>query len=102
MTDHKTPLKFPNQVEQKNFNPVAPPQYKRDKNVINILLILESVESASQPTLRKSMLCTIEAHSQIEYIRGCAVQLMHIVSKIEGCAVQLKHIINTTEKVQCN
>ena len=25
MTDHKTPLKFPDQVEQKNFNPVAPP-----------------------------------------------------------------------------
>ena len=49
MTDHKTPLKFPNQVEQKNFNPVAPPppQYKRDKNVIDILLILRSVESAS-------------------------------------------------------
>ena len=40
MTDHKTPLKFPNQVEQKHFNPVAPPQYRRGKNVIDILLIL--------------------------------------------------------------
>ena len=49
MTDHKTPLKFPKQVEEKNFNPVAPPQKKnkRDKNVIDILLILRSVESAS-------------------------------------------------------
>ena len=52
MTDHKTPLKFPNQVEQKKFNPVAPPpppppQYKRDKSFIDILLILESVESAN-------------------------------------------------------
>ena len=52
MTDHKTPLKFPNQVEQKSFNPVLPPppppppQYKQDKNVIDILLILGSVESA--------------------------------------------------------
>ena len=51
MTDHKTPLKFPNQVEQKNFNPVAPPppppQYKWDKNVIDILPILGSEESAN-------------------------------------------------------
>ena len=48
MTDHKTPLKFPNQVEQKTFNPVAPPpKYKWDKNVIDILLILGSVESAN-------------------------------------------------------
>ena len=50
MTNHKTPLRFPNQVEQKNFNPVAPPpppQYKWDKSVIDILLILESVESAN-------------------------------------------------------
>ena len=50
MTDHKTPLKFPNQVEQKNFNPVAPPpppQYKRDKNIMDSLLILGSVESAN-------------------------------------------------------
>ena len=48
MTDHKTPLKFPNQVEQKKFNPVAPPpQYKWGKSFIDILLILESVESAN-------------------------------------------------------
>ena len=52
MTDHKTSLKFPNQVERKKFNPVAPPpppppQYKRDKNVIDIRLILGSVESAN-------------------------------------------------------
>ena len=47
MTDHKTPLKIPNQVEQKTFNPPPPPQYKRDKNVIDILLILRSVESVS-------------------------------------------------------
>ena len=46
MTDHKTPLKFPNQVEQKNFNPV-PPQYKRVTNGIDVLLILGSVESAN-------------------------------------------------------
>ena len=86
MTDHKTPLKFHNQVEKK-FNPVAPPpQYKWDKNVIDILLILGSVES-SNPQKEYEMLYTIEAHSQTEYIRACAVQLMHIVSKIEGCAV---------------
>ena len=48
MTDHKTPLKFPNQVEQKNFNLVAPPpKYKRDKIVMDILLILGSVVSAN-------------------------------------------------------
>ena len=51
MTDHKTPLKFPNQVEQKNLilqpPPPPPPQYKRDKNVIDILLILGSVESVN-------------------------------------------------------
>ena len=38
----------------------------------------------SQPTLRKSMFCTIEAYSQTEYIRACAAQLMHIISKIKG------------------
>ena len=47
MTDHKTPLKFPNQVEQKNLILYPSPQYKWDKNVIDILLILGSVESAN-------------------------------------------------------
>ena len=51
MTDHKTSLKFPNQVEQKDINPAAPPppppQYKWDKSIIDILLILESIESAN-------------------------------------------------------
>ena len=47
MTDHKTPLKFPNQVEQKNLIPRPPPKYKWDKNVIDILLILGSVESGN-------------------------------------------------------
>ena len=48
MTDHRTPLEFPNQVEQKKFNPVAPPpQLSGTKNAIDILLILGSVESAN-------------------------------------------------------
>ena len=75
MTNDKTPLKFPNQVEQKIFDPVAPPQYEWDKSVIDILLSLESVESANPQK------------EYVVYNRGCAVQLMHIVSKIEGCAV---------------
>ena len=81
----KTPLKFPYQAEQKNLILSPPPPYLSETSVTDIILpILESVESANPETLRKSMLCTIEAHSQTDYTQACAVQLMHIISKIKG------------------
>ena len=62
MTDHRTPLNFPNQVEQKNFNPVPPPP----PNISGTKCYRYSAHSGK---------CRVSQPSE----RVCCVQLSHIL-----------------------